>query len=115
MGSEGRLKGEAGMDQENRFVRERTYYDEYPDYTRPALEVPPTFRERVRARLELLYGHKGTEKWMTEIERTLKVHHAHKPPEMIEKEKKYDPAKRFWRLHKGSRALFFPRFCQGKN
>lgn len=82
-----------------RFVRKRTHYDEYPDYTRPILEIPRIFRERALARLEFLYGPKGAENWISELERILKVHHAHKPPEMVEKEKKYDPAKRFNQEH----------------
>lgn len=87
------------MEQEKCFSRQRTYYDEYPDFTRPALEIPRRFRERVLARLEFLYGSKGAEKWMPELERILKVHYAHKPPDMIQKEKKYDPAKRFCQEH----------------
>jgi len=87
------------MDQEENFSRERSYYDEYPDYTRPTLEIPPRFRERVLGRLEFLYGPKGAENWMPELERILKVHHAHKPPEMIEKEQDYDPRQRFSQEH----------------
>jgi sucrose phosphorylase len=87
------------MDQEEHFARERTYYDEYPDYTRPALEMPRGFRERVLGRLESLYGPEAAENWMPELERILKVHYAHKPPEMIEKEQEYDPEQRFCQEH----------------
>jgi len=87
------------MDQEKRFSRKRTYYDEYPDFTRPALEISRRFRERALARLEFLYGPKGAENWMPELERILKVHYAHKPPEMIEKEQEYDPRQRFCQEH----------------
>jgi len=87
------------MDQEENFSKERTYYDEYSDYTRPTLGIPPRFRERVLGRLEFLYGPKGAENWMPELERILKVHHAHKPPEMIEKEQDYDPRQRFSQEH----------------
>jgi len=65
------------MDQGKCSPRERTFYDEVPDYTRPTLEIPRRFRERVLGRLEFLYGPKGAEKWMPELERILKVHHAH--------------------------------------
>jgi glucosylglycerate phosphorylase len=87
------------MDQEKCAPRERTFYDDYPDHSRPALEIPRRFRERMFGRLEFLYGSKGAENWMPELERILKVHHAHKPPEMIEKEQAYDPRERFCQEH----------------
>lgn len=87
------------MDQERCAPRERTFYDDYADHSRPALEIPRRFRERVLGRLEFLYGPKGAENWMPELERILKVHHAHKPPEMIEKEQGYDPRQRFCQEH----------------
>ncbi len=62
------------MSQEKCSPRERTYYDELPDYTRPALEIPHRLRERVLGRLESLYGPEGAEPWMPELERILKVH-----------------------------------------
>lgn len=46
-------------------------------------------------RLRFLYDEKSAEVYMPELERILKVHYAHKPPEMIEKEKGYDPKERF--------------------
>lgn len=87
------------MDQGKDVPRERTFYDDYADHSRPALEIPRRFRERVLGRLEFLYGAKGAENWMPELERILKVHHAHKPPEMIEKEQGYDPRQRFCQEH----------------
>ncbi len=93
------MKRRNAMAQKKRFSRQRTYYDEYPDYTRPTLEIPRRLRDRVLGRLEFLYGPKGAENWMPEIERILKVHHAHKPPEMLEKEKNSDPALRFCQDH----------------
>ena len=87
------------MDQEQHFSRKRTYYDECPDYTRTLLEIPHRFRERMLGRLEFLYGPESAKKWMPELERILKVHYAHKPPEMIEKEQGYDPRERFCQEH----------------
>ena len=87
------------MQQNKPLTRERTYYDEVPDYTRPALDIPKRFRERALARLEFLYGPKGAENWMPELERILNVHHAHKPPEMLEKEREYVPSERFSQEH----------------
>ena len=43
------------------------------------------------ARLEFLYGRETAEAAMPELERILKVHHAHKPPELIEYEAALDP------------------------
>lgn len=75
--------------------RRRTFYDQDPDYTRPLFKLPPETRERLRSRLRLLYGESAAEQYLPELERIIRVHHAHKPPEMIEKERSYDPAKRF--------------------
>ncbi len=79
--------------------RRRTFYDEYPDYRRPRLEVPPPVRERMRDRLQRLYGARAARAWLPELERILTVHHAHKPPEMLEKERDYDPGERFCQEH----------------
>ena len=87
------------MDIKEGAERQRTFYNDYPDYTRPPLEIPPRVREKAFARLEFLYGPEVAEHWLPELERILKVHHAYKPPEMIEKEKDYDPTKRFSQEH----------------
>lgn len=77
------------------YDRQRTFYDHDPDFTRPLLELPPEIRERLRERLRFLYGDRSADRYLPEMERILKVHHAHKPTEMLEKEKSYDPEKRF--------------------
>jgi len=77
------------------YPRKRTFYNPEPDYTRPLYEILPEMRERMCNRLRFLYGKKRAEKYMPELERLLRVHHAHKPAEMIEKEKSYNPAERF--------------------
>ena len=79
--------------------RKRTFYDEHPDYTRPGLELSPQKQGRILDRLKFLYGEKMALSWMPEFERILRVHHAHKPAEMIEKEKDYDPCERFCEKH----------------
>lgn len=76
-------------------ARKRTFYSLEPDYTRPLFQVPPARRERMRARLERLYGKARAEAYLPELERIIQVHCAHKPPEMLEKELHYDPAERF--------------------
>ena len=87
-------KGEA-MESYTEYPRKRTFYDPEPDYTRPLYEILPEDRERMCNRLRFLYGDTSADKYMPQLERILKVHHAHKPPEMIEKEKGYDPKERF--------------------
>ena len=69
----------------------RIPYFEDPDYTRPLLEIPAEARKRMFSRLQFLYGEDKAKKSMPELERILKVHHAHKPQELIEKEKNFDP------------------------
>jgi glucosylglycerate phosphorylase len=75
--------------------RQRTFYDPDPDYTKPLLELSPEICERIRGRLRFLYGEPHAERYLSEFVRVLRVHHAHKPPDMIEKEKTYRPAERF--------------------
>lgn len=79
--------------------RKRTFYDEYPDYTRPRLVLSRQKRSRIIDRLKFLYGESSALLWMPEFERVLNVHYAHKPAEMTEKEKDYDPCERFCEKH----------------
>ena len=74
---------------------ERTLYDPEPDFSRPQLEAPQEAQDRMLARLSLLYGPEKAAKWLPELLRILKVHHAYKPERMLELEKDYDPASRF--------------------
>jgi len=66
-----------------------------PDYSRPLLEIPSEARERMLGRLCFLYGEAEAEKYMPELERILRVHYAHKPQELIDQEKDFDPQNRF--------------------
>lgn len=66
-----------------------------PDFARPLLEIDQAVREHMCGRLEFLYGRDTAEASMPELERILKVHYAHKPPELIEEEARLDPAERF--------------------
>lgn len=81
------------MNDPNKLTRIR--YNPEPDFTRPLLEIPSEARKRMLARLSFLYGDAEAEKWMPELERILKVHHAHKPGELVEAEKNLDPTERF--------------------
>jgi len=66
-----------------------------PDYGREIFEVSRACKEKLFERLTFLYGKELAEEYLAEVERLMKVHYAHKPPEMIEKEKDFDPTKRF--------------------
>lgn len=73
----------------------RIPYQRDPDFSRPLLEIEPDVRAHMLQRLVFLYGRDAAEAAMPELERILKVHHAHKPPELIEHEAGLDPRERF--------------------
>jgi sucrose phosphorylase len=73
----------------------RIPYNPRPDYARPRLVIPPEARERMQGRLGLLYGEEKAAAWLPELERILRVHHAHKPEGLIEQERDLDPEERF--------------------
>jgi len=66
-----------------------------PDYTKPLLRIPPETRSRILKRLTLLYGETVAASYMPELERILDVYYAHKLQELIDSEKKLQPAERF--------------------
>ena len=72
-------------------AEKRIRYNPDPDYTRPQFDIPRDVQERMYSRLIFLYGEKEAQKWMPQLERTVKVHHAYKPREMIDQEEDYDP------------------------
>ncbi|MGF1491119.1 MAG: alpha-amylase family glycosyl hydrolase [Microcoleaceae cyanobacterium] len=75
--------------------RPRVRYSPTPDYTQPLLEIDPSTQNKIRQRLSFLYGEDQAKTYLPEIERLLKVHGAHKPPELIAAEKNFDPTHRF--------------------
>jgi sucrose phosphorylase len=83
------------MDPPRGAVRKRTFYNPDPDYTRPLFQLPAERRERLLSRLKFLYGDAQAAGCLPELERIIRVHCAHKPPEMLAKEKRYNPAERF--------------------
>jgi glucosylglycerate phosphorylase len=72
----------------------KVHYTE-PDYQRPTLKIPVHIREKILKQLFFLYGEQTARAYMPELERILDVYCAHKPPEMTEDEKGYDPENRF--------------------
>jgi len=73
----------------------RISYDPEPDFTRSPIEIPTGVRDRILKRMTFLYDKETADTWYPELGRILKVHHAHKPPEMLDLERDYDPAERF--------------------
>ncbi len=70
-------------------------YRDDPDYTVPVPGLSPDDRQRLRQRLEFLYGPEEASRWLPEIERLLKVHRAHKTAEISTREKTFIPEERF--------------------
>ena len=66
-----------------------------PDFTLPAPEISGEGRGRLAARLDFLYGPKVTETVLPELLRIIRVHLAHKPEELKQEEKAFQPACRF--------------------
>ena len=73
----------------------RTVHHLEPDFTRPLLNIPPEAKTRMLERLTILYGADEATAWWPELERILRVYYAHKPEELIEKDKSLVPFERF--------------------
>lgn len=65
---------------------DKVLYDLKPDYTRPLLELPVETENHLLGRLTFLYGRERAKQWLPELVRILKVHHAHKTPELSKRE-----------------------------
>ncbi len=57
-----------------------------PDYSSPLLQISEEQQERLRGILDFLYGETEADRLLPEVIRMLRVHHAHKTPEMLEAE-----------------------------
>ncbi len=75
--------------------RKSFIHEKKPDYSKPSLEIPPHKRERILNRLKFLYGEEKAKKYLPELERIMRVHHAHRPEEMIRKDETYNKNERF--------------------
>ncbi|BEQ13285.1 alpha-amylase family glycosyl hydrolase [Desulfoferula mesophila] len=78
-----------------RGVPRKILYDRRPNYSRPALELDHATREDLLAHLTFLYGKEQAQEAMPEMERILKVHHAHKSEELRELLAGRDPRRLF--------------------
>ena len=70
------------------------HYDE-PDFYRKSLDISSEASAKIFSRLSNLYGEAEAKKYISEVERILKVHYAHKPEEMIDSEKEFKRINRF--------------------
>jgi glycosidase len=77
------------------FDATRTTYNPEPDFTRPLFELPHEVLERMLQRLQVLYPDPVARSALAEIERILQVFYAHKPLDLIERERDFNPADRF--------------------
>jgi len=66
-----------------------------PDFSRPLLEVSPEHRARLLHILGVMYGAAVAEEQYPELERLLRVYHAHKPPALAVHDAEFVPAERF--------------------
>lgn len=75
-------------------VNPRAEYLRHPDYTQPLLEIGREQQARFLSMLEVLYGPGLAAATYPELERILRVHCAHKSPELREQEAAHDPHER---------------------
>jgi len=66
-----------------------------PDYSKPLFELTETTRDRLHERLKFLYGEAKASKWLPELERIMRVHHAHKTKRILDIEAAAANADRF--------------------
>jgi glycosidase len=66
-----------------------------PDFSTPPPAPTDDERERLRTRLLRLYGEETAARTLPELERLIRVHRAHKTPELEEAERAFDRRERF--------------------
>ncbi len=76
-------------------AREHLAHLSEPDYSRPLLQVTEAQRARLIGILTVMYGQELAEQHYPELERLMRVYHAHKPPLLIELDARFNPAERF--------------------
>ncbi len=88
-------EGNKGDRSDASHMSHRTVHAPEPDYYRPHLEIKEQARVRILGRLNTLYGDRAAQAHLPELERILKVYHAHKPQTIIDQEKSFVPEERF--------------------
>ncbi len=74
---------------------DRILHDQYPEYSRNHLELSAEVKEAIIEKLRAIYNEEDAQACMSELERILKVHYAHKPHELIERENNFNNQERF--------------------
>ncbi|MCB2193984.1 MAG: sugar phosphorylase, partial [Deltaproteobacteria bacterium] len=72
-------------------VPHKILYEQRPNYTRPPLELSDQVRQDLLGHLSFLYGQDQADKYLPELERILKVHHAFKSESLRELLAECDP------------------------
>ncbi len=85
------------MEGSNRLQIKNTAHLHYlqPDYTRRVYKIPDTLQDRIKEKLDQLYGSECSADCFRELIRIMQVYHAHKTPELIAWEEQLKPADRF--------------------
>jgi len=83
------------QDYTNQVLMTHTVHNKEPDYKRPLYKIPDEKYIKILKKLEFLYGEEIASKYMPELNRIIQVYYAHKPNEMIEREKQFAPTERF--------------------
>jgi len=66
-----------------------------PDYEAPPLAICTEQQQGLHALLDFLYGEDQALRLLPEVIRLLRVHHAHKTPEMVEAESSFESENMF--------------------
>ena len=70
-------------------------YLSVPDFSRHLLTIPESAKSRIRNLLSFLYDDKQCARMLSEIERLLVVHYAHKTDHSIASDEQFNPQRRF--------------------
>ena len=70
-------------------------YNPDPDYAKSLPEISVKARKKMLLRLSRIYGEEKASAYFPELERIIKMHHAHKPQQLIDEEQNFDPKERF--------------------
>jgi glycosidase len=73
----------------------KTVHNSEPDYKRSLLEIPPEHHDKLLSRLIVIYGEAVAKAYMPEMLRIMEVYYAHKPRELIDKERNFAHQERF--------------------
>ena len=82
-------------DEKDLFFYTDTVHFNEPDYSKLIPHLTKEQKDKLYKRLLFLYNKEKADKAITELERIIRVYFAHKPKELVEREKKFIPENRF--------------------